>query len=150
MGTAYLPLAPGETTVMDDSGNVTVFDTNGNAVTTYNNTDNWDTTPTTPDTPVDASGGTDISNLSRFTGYLGGLATAIASAVGLAQGKSAAPICPSTLPCAAPNKPGYNFDPKTGQYIPSSPTTGLSSLTAGNGLFVLAAIAVIIFFVAKR
>jgi len=130
------PLAPGETSVTDDSGNTTYFDQNGNALITTNDTPNWDTTPTTADTPVSADGGTDISTIGTFFSQLAGGITGIVRA---ATGQSA-PVCPTTLPCAAPNKPGYQYNPQTGQYTPQAAGFSLSSLTAGNGLFILAVV----------
>ena len=145
--------APGVTQVTDDSGNVTYFDANGNAITTVNSTPNWDTSPTSsaPNaasaaTPVSAGGGTDISNLGTFFGQL---ASGVAGLV-KATSAATAPVCPSTLPCAAPNKPGYNYNPQTGQYTLASSGFSLSSLTAGNGLLILVAIVVGIFFFARK
>ena len=144
------------TTVCDDVGNCTTFDDSGNAVSTDNIVgptfagESW-TTPTTPATPVDASGGFDINNLTRFFGSLGSLAGAIGSAVGTAQGKPVAPICPSTLPCAAPNKPGFLYNPQTGQYTPQATSNfSLSNLTAGSGLVILLVVVIGIFLVARR
>lgn len=140
------PLAPGESIVTDDSGNSTFFDTNGNAVITTNDTPNWDTTPTTAQTPVDSSGGTDLSTLGTFfASFAGGVSQLVRAASG-----QSAPVCPSTLPCAAPNKPGYLYNPQTGQYTPQTAGFSLSSLTAGNGLLILVALAIGIFFVARR
>lgn len=142
----YGPLAPGETTVTDDSGNTTYFDANGNAIITTNPTPNWDTSPTTPMTPVDAGGGTDLSNIGTFFAQLsGGIAGLVRAATG-----GSAPVCPGTLPCAAPNKPGYNYNPRTGQYTPQNVGFSLASVGSGGGLLILVAIAFGIFFVARR
>lgn len=139
--------------ICDDSGNCTVFDDNGNAISTSNTSAlDWTPTPTSPSTPVDtSSGGTDLSNLTRFFGSLGNMAQGIGAAVGLAQGKNVAPVCPGTLPCAAPNKPGYLYNPTTGQYTPASNQGfSLQSLTAGSGLLILIAIVFGVFLVARR
>jgi hypothetical protein len=140
------PLAPGESSVTDDSGNTTYFDPNGNAIITTNPTPNWDTTPTTAETPVDSSGGTDLSSIGSFFGTMAG---GIASLVRAATGQSA-PVCPGTLPCAAPNKPGYLYNPQTGQYTPQTAGFSLSSLTAGSGLLILVAVALGIVFLARK
>lgn len=142
--------ANGASTVCDDSGNCTVFDVAGNAVSTFNNNSlDWTPTPTGPDTPVDSGGGTDISNMSRFTGSLGNIFQAVGAAVGLATGKAVAPVCPGTLPCAAPNRPGYLYNPQTGQYTPATTGAGFN-LTAGNGLLILAVLVFGVFILAKR
>ena|SRR5579859_2216614 len=140
------PLAPGETSVTDDSGNTTYFDANGNALITTNPTPVWDTTPTTPDTPVDSGGGTDLSSLGSFFSQMAG---GVSSLVRAATGQSA-PVCPSTLPCAAPNKPGYVYSPQTGQYTPQAAGFSLSGLTAGNGLFIIAAVVIGLIFVVRK
>jgi hypothetical protein len=139
-------LSPGSTSVSDGSGNTTYFDANGNALFTSNDTPNWDTTPTVPGDPVDSGGGTDLSTIGTFFAQM---ASGVASIVRSATGQSA-PVCPSTLPCAAPNKPGYLYNPKTGQYTPQTSGFSLSSLTAGNGLLILVGIAVAIFFFARK
>lgn len=146
MGGFVGPLAPGETSVTDDSGNTTYFDPNGNAIITTNDTPNWDTTPTTAATPVDSSGGTDLSSIgSFFAQFAGGVSSLVRAATG-----QSAPVCPANLPCAAPNKPGYVYNPQTGQYAPQTAGFSLSSLTAGNGLLILVAVALGIFFVARK
>lgn len=142
----YGPLAPGETTVTDDSGNTTYFDANGNAIITTNPTPNWDTTPTTPTTPVDSGGGTDLSTLGTF---FGSFASGVSQLVRAASGQSA-PVCPSTLPCAAPNRPGYLYNPQTGQYVPQTAGFSLSSLGAGGGLILIIAILAGLFFFARK
>lgn len=129
MGTAYLPLAPGETTVQDSSGNITIFDPNGNPISTVNPTYTWDTSPTTISTPVDSGGGTDISTIGTFFGQLAAGVAGIVRATSGAQ----APICPTTLPCAAPNRPGYVYNPTTGQYLPAQ----YSQFTSGNSLIFI-------------
>lgn len=145
MAPIYGPLAPGETTVTDDSGNTTYFDDTGNAIITTNNTPNWDTTPTTADTPVDSGGGTDLSSLGSFFGQLlGGVSSLVR-----ATGGSSAPVCPSNLPCSAPNKPGYLYNPQTGQYAPQQAGFSLSSLTSGSGLLIIIASAFGIFLLAR-
>jgi len=152
----YGPLDPSEVSagaganvgsaVTDDSGNTTYFDTNGNAIFTSNPTPSFDTTPTTAMTPVESGGGTDLSSLGAFFGQMAG---GVSSLVRAATGQSA-PVCPSTLPCAAPNKPGFLYNPATGQYTPQTAGFSLSSLTAGSGLFILVAVALGIVFLVRK
>lgn len=147
MGSAYLPLAPGETTLTDASGNVTVLDPSGNPVGTFNPTPIWDSSPTTIDTPVNSGGGTDLSTIGTFFANIG---AGIGGIIRGIQGGQA-PICPTTLPCAAPNRPGFLYNPQTGQYIPSTGFPGYTgTLSAGSGLGFIVILGVLLFLLVGR